>query len=66
MTMRYFKFFSFVLVMNIQLIIVIVLFLGAVFYMGRLVYQSLTSKKGCASGCGKCGADFSKIEPEKN
>jgi hypothetical protein len=52
--------------MNIQLVIVILLFLGALFYMGRLIYRSLKSKKGCASGCGKCGVDFSKIEVKKD
>ncbi|HET8829165.1 MAG TPA: FeoB-associated Cys-rich membrane protein [Pelobium sp.] len=52
--------------MNIQLIIVILLFMGAVFYMGRLVYRSLKSKKGCASACGKCSVDFSKVETKKN
>ncbi|WP_017260174.1 FeoB-associated Cys-rich membrane protein [Pedobacter arcticus] len=52
--------------MDLQLIIVIILFLGALFYMGRLIYRSLKSKKGCASGCGKCGVDFSKIDTKKN
>jgi len=51
---------------NIQLIIVLLLFVTALFYMGRLIYKSLTSKKGCASGCGKCGVNFSKIDSEKN
>jgi hypothetical protein len=52
--------------MDIQLIIIIILFLGALYYIGKLVYSSLKAKNGCASGCGKCGVDFSKIEPDKN
>ena len=47
--------------MNIQLIIVILLFAAAIFYVGRLVYKSLTAKSGCGTNC-KCGVDFSKIE----
>jgi len=52
--------------MGIQEIIVAVIFAVALFYIGRMVYRSLTSEKGCASNCGKCGADFSKIKlPEQ-
>ena len=52
--------------MGIQEIILIILFAISLIYIGRLIYKSLTSKKGCASGCGKCGADFSKINiPEQ-
>jgi hypothetical protein len=47
--------------MGIQEIIMIILFAVALFYIGRTFYRSLNPKKGCASGCGKCGADFSKI-----
>jgi hypothetical protein len=50
--------------MNIQLIIVALLFAAAVFYVGRLVYKSLTTKKGCGSNC-KCGIDFSNIDSPK-
>ena len=50
--------------MNIQLIIVVLLFVAAIFYVGRLVYKSLTAKKGCGTNC-KCGVDFSKIEVPK-
>ncbi|HTD98531.1 MAG TPA: FeoB-associated Cys-rich membrane protein [Mucilaginibacter sp.] len=50
--------------MNIQSIIVALLFAAAVFYVGRLVYKSLTAKKGCGSNC-KCGVDFSNIESPK-
>ena len=47
--------------MELQEIIMIVLFVIALFYIGRTFYRSLIAKKGCASGCGKCGADFSKV-----
>jgi hypothetical protein len=50
--------------MNIQLIIVALLFAAAVFYVGRLVYKSLTAKKSCGSNC-KCGIDFSNIDSPK-
>lgn len=50
--------------MDVQLIIVGILFAAAVFYVGRIVYRMFRPKAGssaCASGCGKCGADFSNI-----
>jgi hypothetical protein len=50
--------------MNIQLVIVILLFAGALFYVGRMVVKSLSPKKGCGSNC-KCGVDFSGIEAGK-
>jgi len=49
---------------NIQLIIIAILFAAAVFYVGRLMYKNLFAKKSCGSNC-KCGVDFSAIEPEK-
>ena len=52
--------------MDIQLIIILLLFLCALYYIGKLIYNSLKAKNGCASGCGKCGVDFSKIAPDKN
>jgi hypothetical protein len=49
----------------IQQVIVFLIFAGAVFYIGRLLYRSLQAKSVCASGCGKCGAvDFNKIEKQ--
>jgi hypothetical protein len=52
---------------DIQLILVILVFLLAIIYLGRMVYKSMTSKKGCASNCGKCAADFSELKfPEKS
>ena len=50
--------------MSIQLIIVLLLFAGALFYVGRMVVKSLSPKKGCGSNC-KCGVDFSGIEAGK-
>jgi len=48
----------------IQLIIIGAIFLGAVFYVGRLIYRSFHAKS-CATGCGKCNAvDFNKIEEQ--
>jgi len=48
--------------MNIQIIIVAILFAAAVFYVCRLVYRNLSAKKSCGGNC-KCGVDFSAIEP---
>ncbi|RYF93930.1 MAG: FeoB-associated Cys-rich membrane protein [Chitinophagaceae bacterium] len=47
--------------MDIQLILVIVLFLAAAFYIGRMVFRSVFAKKpGCGTAC-KCSADLSNI-----
>ncbi|WP_462266499.1 FeoB-associated Cys-rich membrane protein [Mucilaginibacter sp.] len=48
----------------IQLLIIAVLFTGALFYIGRMIYKSLTAKKGCGTDC-KCGVDFSNAGPQK-
>jgi len=50
--------------MNIQVIIIAVLFLAAIFYVCRLVYKNLFAKKSCGGNC-KCGVDFSAIETTK-
>ncbi len=50
--------------MNIQLIIVLLLFVAAILYVGRILYKTLTAKKGCGENC-KCGVDFSNIESPK-
>jgi hypothetical protein len=50
--------------MNIQAIIILIIFAAAVFYIFRLVYRNLFAKKSCGSNC-KCGVDFSAINPEK-
>jgi hypothetical protein len=47
--------------MNIQIIIIALLFAAAVFYVCRLVYRNVTAKKSCGGNC-KCGIDFSAIE----
>jgi hypothetical protein len=49
----------------IQQLIIILLFSGAVFYIGRMLYRSIQAKSACTTGCGKCGAvDFNKIEKQ--
>ena len=50
--------------MNIQVVIVLVLFAAALFYVGRMIYKSLSAKKGCGSNC-KCGVDFSDVDAVK-
>lgn len=50
--------------MNVQIVIVAILFLAALFYVGRLLLRSVTAKKNCGSNC-KCGVDFSQIEANK-
>ncbi len=48
--------------MNVQTIMVLILFAAAIFYVGRLLYNNIFAKKtGCGSNC-KCSVDFSKIE----
>lgn len=51
--------------MNLQSIIVFILFAAALVYVGRLVFQSLKAKKdGCGGAC-KCNVDFSDIHQVK-
>lgn len=50
--------------MNVQAIIIILLFAGAVFYVARMMYRSVSAKKSCGGNC-KCGVDFSNVEPDK-
>ena len=50
--------------MNIQVVIILILFAGAIFYVSRMIYKSLSAKKSCGSNC-KCGVDFSGIETGK-
>ena len=52
--------------MNIQSIAVIILFLGAVFYVVKLVYNTLKAKKSCSTGCKKCAVDFSDVDIKTN
>jgi hypothetical protein len=48
--------------MLLQQIALILIFLGAVTYVGLMIYRAFQAKSGCATGCGKCGVDFTKIE----
>jgi hypothetical protein len=51
--------------MDIQTIIVILVFIAALFYVGRMIYRAVSPKSGgCASNC-KCGVDFSNVQPNK-
>ncbi|MEO6630386.1 MAG: FeoB-associated Cys-rich membrane protein [Mucilaginibacter sp.] len=50
--------------MNVQVIIIAILFAAAVFYVGRMVYKNLFTKKSCGGNC-KCGVDFSAIGANK-
>lgn len=51
--------------MDIQTVSVILLFVAALFYIGRLVYRAVSPKSGgCAANC-KCGVDLSNIHPDK-
>ncbi|MCY1514183.1 hypothetical protein D9M68_487120 [compost metagenome] len=52
--------------MDIQFILVILIFIAALIYIGRMVYRAVSPKKNnCASGCGKCAANFNDIAPTK-
>lgn len=51
--------------MNVQVILVIILFTAAVFYIGKMMYKSITAKKSCGGNC-KCGVDFSDIDAGKS
>ena len=52
--------------MDIQFILVIIIFAAAVFYVGRMIYRAVSPKSdGCASGCGKCAANFDNIPTQK-
>ncbi|RYE09915.1 MAG: FeoB-associated Cys-rich membrane protein [Hyphomicrobiales bacterium] len=51
--------------MDVQMILIILIFAAAVFYVGRIIYRAVSPKSGgCASNC-KCGVDFSAINPDK-
>ena len=53
--------------MDIQFVLMIVVFALALAYVGRIIYRSIAAKKdSCATGCGKCSADFSKIPDNKS
>lgn len=49
----------------IQQVIVLLIFLAAVAYVLRMLYQTFTAKSGCAKSCGGCSAlDMKKIQQE--
>jgi len=48
----------------VQVIIVILVFIVASVYLGRLIYRSFQAKS-CVTGCGKCAVvDFEAIEKQ--
>jgi hypothetical protein len=49
--------------MDLQTVLVGLLFAAALFYIGRIIYRSIVPNNNgsCASGCNKCGVDFSNI-----
>lgn len=52
--------------MDIQFILVIIIFTAALFYVARTIYRSIAPKNdGCATGCGKCAANFDNIPSPK-
>jgi hypothetical protein len=36
--------------------------IGALAYLGRIVYKSFKAENSCASGCGKCAESAQKIK----
>jgi hypothetical protein len=49
-------------------IIIITVFLGAIYYLGTIVWKNFFAKNsaGCVKGCGSCGnIDFEKIVREQ-
>jgi len=51
--------------MNMQVVLVGILFIAALFYIGRIIYRAVSPKSsGCGSNC-KCGVDFTNIELKK-
>lgn len=52
--------------MDIQFILMIVIFAAALFYVGRMIYRSVSAKNdGCSTGCGKCAANFDNVPSPK-
>ena len=53
--------------MNIQFILMMIFFAAALFYVGRIIYRSVAPKGGgCATGCGKCPANFTNLPAPKS
>ena len=52
--------------MDIQFILMIIVFAAALFYVGRMIYRSVSPKNdGCGTGCGKCAANFDEVKIPK-
>lgn len=52
--------------MDIQFILMVIIFVAALAYVGWIVYRSIFPKSGsCGSGCAKCPASMVEIADEK-
>ena len=52
--------------MDIQFVLMLILFIAALGYVARMVYRSIHTKSGaCNTGCGKCAANFDNIPSPK-
>ncbi|MFM6954721.1 MAG: FeoB-associated Cys-rich membrane protein [Sphingobacteriaceae bacterium] len=51
--------------MSTQDIAVVVLFVLALAYVGRLLYRNFRARNNCGGSC-KCGVDFSNGVPKKD
>lgn len=47
--------------MNLQIILVLIIFAAAVVYLVRMLINNLKPEKGCGGNC-KCGVDFSAVD----
>jgi len=45
-------------------IIISALFIGALIYLGNIIFSFFSKDKSCAKGCGSCAADLKKMEKE--
>ncbi|WP_276498436.1 FeoB-associated Cys-rich membrane protein [Pontibacter litorisediminis] len=49
----------------IQQVLILLVFVAAVAYMLRMLYQAFSAKSGCAKSCGACSTiDFKKIQQD--
>ena len=49
--------------MDIQVVLVVVIFLAAVYYIGRLAFRAFNSKQeSCNTGCAKCSVNFEDVK----
>jgi hypothetical protein len=50
----------------LQEILIALIFIAAVFYLGRLIYKNFRSETACSSGCGKCSVvDSLKVKRQE-